>query len=118
MGQVEEDILQFEMTESQPDQRWEEGEFTMTRDELDPVFRPQLPRQTFRRDYAGKAAAQHENICHTHLIKTSLIRKSTHVITHYYATPPPQRSFTPKIRSSKAYLLHRLRGLDRRAKNP
>jgi hypothetical protein len=44
MGQVEEDVLQFETTEGQPDQRREEGEFTMTRDERDPVFRPRSPR--------------------------------------------------------------------------
>src|SRR5262245_60702656 len=112
MRQVEEDVLQFEATEGQPDQRREEGEFTMARDELDPVFRPQSPRQTFRRDHAGKTAAQHENICHTQLLKTSVIRKSAPVITLRYATPPPPGSFTPKILSSKAYRLHRLRGLD------
>src|SRR5262245_8637104 len=41
MGQVEEDVLQFETTEGQPYQRREKGEFTMARDERDLVFRPQ-----------------------------------------------------------------------------
>src|SRR5262245_1073193 len=112
MGQIEEDVLQFEATEGQPYQRREEGELTMAGDERDPVFRPQAPRQSFRCDHAGKAAAQHENICHTQLLKTSVIRKSAPIITLRYATPPPPRSFMPKILSSKAYRLRRLRGLD------
>src|SRR5215510_14085366 len=112
VGQVEEDVLTFEATEGQPDQRREEGEFTMARDERDPVFRPQSPRQTFRCDHAGKAAAQHENICHTRLLKTSVIRKSAPLITLSYATSPPPRSFMPIILSSKAYRLRRLKGLD------
>jgi hypothetical protein len=112
MGQVEEDVLQFEAAEGQPDQRREEGEFTMARDERDPVFSPQPLRQTFRRDHTSKAAAQHENICHIQLLKTSVFRKSASVITLRYATSPPPRSFMPIILSSKAYRLHRLKGLD------
>src|SRR5262245_38561576 len=68
VDQVEEDILQFEATEGQPDQRWEEGEFTMARDERDPVFRAQSLRQTFRGDHAGKAAAQNKHVCHIRLL--------------------------------------------------
>jgi hypothetical protein len=44
----------------------------MTRNERDPVFRPQSLRQTFSGDHAGKAAAQHKRVCHTqHLVSKS-----------------------------------------------
>jgi hypothetical protein len=112
MDQVEENVLQFDVTEGQPNQRREEGEFTMARHERDLVFRSQSLRQTFRRDYAGKAAAQYENICHAQLLKTLVIRKSAPVITLNYATPPPLRSFAPKILWGKAYRLRKLRGID------
>src|SRR5262245_59657547 len=110
VDQVEEDVLQFEATEGQPDQRWKEGEFTMARDERDPMFRPQSLRQTFRYDHSGKAAAQHKDVCHRRLLKTSVISKSTPVTTLHYATLPPPRLVPAKILSSKAYRLHILRG--------